>query len=154
MRAKLGLAVPEDGDSDLVADLLAAMHHDAADFTVTFRALAAAAESADGVLWADRPAGRQDEIEAWIPKWRARLAREAGSGRERALAMRCVNPEFIPRNHRIEQAISAAVEQRDFAPFRELAAVLRKPFDEQPGHAHLGLPPLPEERVLRTFCGT
>ncbi len=68
--------------------------------------------------------------------------------------MRCVNPEFIPRNHRIEQAISAAVEQRDFAPFRELAAVLRKPFDEQPGHAHLGLPPLPEERVLRTFCGT
>jgi uncharacterized protein YdiU (UPF0061 family) len=68
--------------------------------------------------------------------------------------MRRVNPAFIPRNHRIEQAITSAVERADFGPFRVLTAVLRRPFDEQPEHADLMLPPMPEERVLRTFCGT
>jgi len=147
MRAKLGLAVPEDGDSELIAELLAAMHHDSADFTLTFRSLCS-----------DHPAGRSgerwDAIAAWLPKWHARLARESGSAQERALGMRRVNPAFIPRNHRVEELITAAVEHGDFAPFHELAAVLRKPFDEQPEHARFGLAPLPEERVLRTFCGT
>jgi uncharacterized protein YdiU (UPF0061 family) len=147
MRAKLGLGESEDGDAELIAELLTAMHQSSADFTLTFRALAGSAEGhADAVV--------SDAIGAWIPKWRARLTREPGSAQARALAMRRVNPAFIPRNHRIEQVIIAAVEREDFAPFRELAAVLRKPFEEHADLAHLALPPLPEERVLRTFCGT
>ncbi len=67
--------------------------------------------------------------------------------------MRRVNPLFIPRNHRVEQAITAALGG-DFGPFETLAAVLARPFDEQPEHADYALPPRPEERVLETFCGT
>ena len=68
--------------------------------------------------------------------------------------MRAVNPAFIPRNHRIEAMIKAAVENADFAPFEELLAVLARPFDDQPGFEHLAVPPTEQERVRATFCGT
>ena len=68
--------------------------------------------------------------------------------------MRRTNPAFIPRNHRVEEMIQAAVQRSDFAPFDTLLAVLARPFDDQPEHADLAKPPLPEERVQATFCGT
>ena len=68
--------------------------------------------------------------------------------------MRAVNPAFIPRNHRIEAIIEAAVVSDDYAPFEELLAVLAKPFDDQPAYAAYAEPPQPEQRVLQTFCGT
>ena len=67
--------------------------------------------------------------------------------------MRLVNPVFIPRNHRIEQAIVAA-ERDDFAPFEELSLVLSRPYEAQPDFAAYANPPQPDERVLQTFCGT
>jgi uncharacterized protein YdiU (UPF0061 family) len=68
--------------------------------------------------------------------------------------MRRVNPAFIARNHRVEQAIEAAVRRDDFSPFETLVQVLARPYDEQPDHVHLAAPPRREERVLATFCGT
>jgi uncharacterized protein YdiU (UPF0061 family) len=68
--------------------------------------------------------------------------------------MRTVNPAFIPRNHRIEAMIEAAVARDDFAPFEELLAVLSKPYEEQPAFADYAEPPQPHQRVLQTFCGT
>jgi uncharacterized protein YdiU (UPF0061 family) len=67
--------------------------------------------------------------------------------------MRRTNPAFLPRNHRIEEAIAAA-EQGDFSPFERLVRVLSRPFDDQPGDAELAEPPAPHERVHATFCGT
>ena len=68
--------------------------------------------------------------------------------------MRAVNPAFIPRNHRVEAVIEAAVNRDDFAPFEELLAVLSKPYEDQPAFAAYAEPPEPHERVLQTFCGT
>jgi len=68
--------------------------------------------------------------------------------------MRAVNPAFIPRNHRVEAVIDAAVHHDDFAPFEELLLVLSKPFEDQPRFAPYADPPKPHERVERTFCGT
>jgi serine/tyrosine/threonine adenylyltransferase len=68
--------------------------------------------------------------------------------------MRAVNPVFIPRNHRVEAVIEAAVERQDFAPFDELLSVLSKPYQEQPDLARYAEPPQPHERVQQTFCGT
>ena len=68
--------------------------------------------------------------------------------------MRKVNPAFIPRNHRIEQAITAAIERDDFAPFEELQLVLARPFEDQKGFEAYAAAPQPAERVLQTFCGT
>ena len=67
--------------------------------------------------------------------------------------MRKANPAFIPRNHRIEQAIASAVKG-DLAPFERLVRVLSRPFDDQPADVELAEPPAPHERVRATFCGT
>jgi uncharacterized protein YdiU (UPF0061 family) len=68
--------------------------------------------------------------------------------------MRQVNPAYIPRNHRIEQMIVAAVEKGDLAPFEELMAVLSQPYRDRADYAAYARPPQPGERVLQTFCGT
>ncbi len=68
--------------------------------------------------------------------------------------MRAVNPAFIPRNHRVQAVIAAAETNADFAPLDELLAVLGRPFDDQPEHAHYADPPRPDEVVQQTFCGT
>ena len=68
--------------------------------------------------------------------------------------MRAANPAFIPRNHRVEAVIKAAIERDDFAPFEELLTVLSKPYEDQPAFAVYADPPEPHERVQQTFCGT
>jgi uncharacterized protein YdiU (UPF0061 family) len=67
--------------------------------------------------------------------------------------MRAANPLFIPRNHRVEEALAAA-EAGDLAPFDRLSAALERPFEDQPEHAGLAEPPEPAAAVFRTFCGT
>jgi uncharacterized protein YdiU (UPF0061 family) len=69
-------------------------------------------------------------------------------------SMRRANPAFIPRNHRVEEAIEAAVRRADFEPFETLVHVFGRPYDDQPNHGHLADPPGPEQRVYKTFCGT
>ena len=144
-RRKLGLSVETDGDHALVTDLLAAMHAEAADFTNTFRALAAAAQD-DSVL--------PESLLAWTRRWRARLAGEPGGIESCVATMRRTNPAYIPRNHRIEEIIAAAVQDADFGPFHALHAVLTRPFERQPDRDSYRMPPLPHERVQNTFCGT
>jgi uncharacterized protein YdiU (UPF0061 family) len=87
-------------------------------------------------------------------RWRQRIADEPQSAAERSAAMRAVNPAFIPRNHRVEAVIQAAVNDDNYAPFEELLTVLTKPFEDQPEYAGYADPPQPEQRVTRTFCGT
>jgi uncharacterized protein YdiU (UPF0061 family) len=68
--------------------------------------------------------------------------------------MLAANPAFIPRNHRVEAVIRAAVDEGDFAPFHELVTVTSNPFEAQPDFARYAEPPADDERVLQTFCGT
>ena len=163
-RGKLGLSTPEEGDPALVEDLLNIMHRNQADFTLTFRALCEAAEG-DGAEWAaakDAPADAKlralfanpQECDQWLIRWRQRLSRDPQESQVRVNAMRQVNPAVIPRNHRIEQVIVAATEREDFGPFIELSSVLSRPYRELEGLERYADPPRPEERVLRTFCGT
>jgi uncharacterized protein YdiU (UPF0061 family) len=148
---KIGLAAMREGDEALVEDLLQRMADQQADFTLTFRRLADAVTGDDAVraLFA-----KPEEFDAWAPRWRARLAKEAGSPEATRDAMRAVNPAFIPRNHQVERVIAAAVQAEDFAPFETLLAVLARPFDDQPEAADHAAPPKAEEVVTQTFCGT
>ena len=82
------------------------------------------------------------------------MSHEVKSSDERVELMHRANPAVIPRNHRIEQAINAAVEQEDFVPFENLLEVLSSPYEVQDGLREYMLPPKPEEHVLQTFCGT
>ncbi|MFN9094044.1 MAG: protein adenylyltransferase SelO [Alphaproteobacteria bacterium] len=145
---KIGIAARMPEDTALIEDLLRRMAEQGADFTLTFRALAAAAEGDSGAARAQftDPAA----FDSWAEGWRARITHEEAP----AGLMRATNPAFIPRNHLVEAAIRAAEDRDDFRPFEALMAVLARPFEDQPEHAAFASPPKPEERVLATFCGT
>jgi uncharacterized protein YdiU (UPF0061 family) len=144
LRRKIGLVTERDGDLELVLELLEAMHANKADFTLTFRRLCDAAAGAGG---------GDDVLREWLPRWRRRLEEEPVAPEERAAAMRRVNPAFIPRNHRVEAAIQAAIDD-DFGPFEELLTVVTRPYEDQPAFAEYAQPPREHERVMQTFCGT
>ena len=154
LRRKLGLLTERAGDDALAQDLLDRMAANRADFTLTFRRLCAAAAGPEGdegvrALFADPAA-----YDAWALAWHGRLKQEIISEQERAAAMRMANPAFIPRNHRVEAALSAAVERQDFQPFEELLDVLSRPYEDRPELEPYATPARPDQCVLQTFCGT
>jgi uncharacterized protein YdiU (UPF0061 family) len=154
MRQKLGFSTEADGDLDLAGEFLSLLATNQVDFTLAFRRLSEAAgglaeEAALRSLFNDEQGSGP-----WAERWRSRLMQEPNTADERRAGMRAVNPAFIPRNHRIEAVIEAAVERKDFAPFEELLLVLAKPFDDQAHFARYMDPPQPHERVCQTFCGT
>jgi serine/tyrosine/threonine adenylyltransferase len=153
MSRKIGLASVMDGDAELVRDLLATIERSRADFTLTFRRLAAVAEAPAELALLRELFTDSSDLDRWCRDWQQRLERDAQTAAERGASMRAVNPAFIPRNHRVESALSAA-ESGDYGPFRRLLEVLGRPYDDQPESVEFSQPPQPSERVLQTFCGT
>lgn len=154
MMRKLGIFEPNDGDAATVNEILTALVDNQVDFTLFFRRLGGAIEGGQGdepvrSLFIDPTIG-----DAVLGRWRTRIAREPQGLAERRAAMDAVNPAYIPRNHRIEAVIKAAVDREDFTPFEELVSLLSRPFDPQPEFARYAEPPLEHERVHATFCGT
>jgi uncharacterized protein YdiU (UPF0061 family) len=152
MRAKLGLFTEDEADLNLATGFLTAMDGKNVDYTSAFRYLADAALSREEpirALFADPSA-----YDLWSGPWRARFSREAAAPSERAQRMRRANPAFIPRNHRVEEALSAAVERSDYEPFQTLLKILSRPFDDQPEFAAFAEPPPEGRGCYRTFCGT
>ncbi len=154
LRSKLGLFTAQEEDRALAQDLLDAMANNQADFTLTFRRLSDAALDPANDREVRQLFAEPAAYDEWAVRWRQRITEEPQQPATRQVAMRAVNPAFIPRNHRVEAVIDAAVNRDDFAPFEALLAVLSKPFQDQPAFAAYADPPKPEQRVLQTFCGT
>ena len=152
-RAKLGLQQADEGDAALSDDWLALLQQHGVDFTLAWRRLAgAAAGDANPLraLFAEASA-----VNPWLQRWQARCALEGGDAPQRAARMRQVNPWFIPRNHRVEEALAAASSQGDLQPFKALLAALQRPYDEDPVLATYAQPAAVEVAAgYRTFCGT
>jgi len=152
MGAKLGLADGgrEDGGA-LIDDLLALLHAQRVDFTSCFRALSSSAlgNGAPARSLFVEPAA----FDAWSERWRAELSSQAADPRAIAEAMDRVNPVYIPRNHKVEEALAAA-SAGDLQPFRRLLDVLAQPFYERPGLEPYAAPAPPSFGAYRTFCGT
>jgi uncharacterized protein YdiU (UPF0061 family) len=146
MRSKLGLATAEAGDAALAQSLLDGMQAAGLDFTRTFRRLA-------GVAAGEEVAGLEP-LGPWLAEWRARLERDPQAPAERAAAMRQVSPAVIARNHRVEEALAAAVEREDFGPFERLRAMLARPFETDEDAEEFLAPPAAPDPHYRTFCGT
>ncbi len=151
MRAKLGLTDDQPEDGELIDDLLALLHAQRVDFTSCFRALsssvlgdAARTRSLFTEPWA---------FDAWSDRWRTELSSHRRDPQAVAAAMDRVNPVYIPRNHKVEEALAAA-SAGDLQPFRRLLDVLAQPFVERPGLEPYAAPAPPGFGPYRTFCGT
>lgn len=137
--AKLGIADVTPDDRPLITDLLALMAQDQADFTQVFAALGTD-KARDQFL-------EREAFDTWAARWDARKSPDAAQIMARA------NPQVIPRNHRVEEAITAGVTG-DFAPFHALLATVTQPFAVTEETRKFALAPTVNERVTRTFCGT
>lgn len=138
---KIGIGQAGEADLPLIEGLLARMGSGRVDFTRVFAGLsegAAKAEFTEAHAWS-----------SWAPDWEARLAREE----DPVKVMRAANPRRIPRNHRIEAMIQAAVAG-DMAPFERLLAACRAPYETRAEWADLAEAPREGEEVRQTFCGT
>ncbi len=157
-RAKLGLraggGTGDEADAALADDWLALLQAQAVDFTLGWRRLADAAAGNDGPLLA--LFAQAAPLQEWLARWRTRCASEgAVSPAARAAAMRAVNPWIIARNHRVEEALTAASEHDDLGPFDRLLAALRRPFEERAEDAAYAEPaPAAVTAGYQTFCGT
>ena len=176
MRVKFGLAdSDEHADQALIDEFLSMLHAHKVDYTSAMRRLADAVEGNDTPLidlFNDAEAPTQ-----WTARWRARLEASIGPGTstgngpgrvaasgstraiercvERAADMRRANPLYIPRNHRVEEALTAASEHDDLAPFERLLVVVTHPYDARPGDADFAEPAVATfTACYRTFCGT
>ena len=137
MRAKLGLPGGADLDTTLVDDLLALLRAGRVDFTSFFRTLS-------GVARGDAEPDLAG-IDAWLARWRA-----LGPDPD---AMDRVNPVYIPRNHLVEEALTAATDG-DLAALERLVEAVTAPFDERPGLERHAEPAPPDFGAYQTFCGT
>jgi uncharacterized protein YdiU (UPF0061 family) len=155
LRRKLGLVEAREGDAELADDLLARMGANRADFTLTFRRLS---DVITGDSQGDEHVSGLFEdpsaFDRWAVRWRQRLADQRRSHEECRADMRSVNPAVIPRNHLVEEAIRAAVDQDDLAPFHQIVEVLASPYDDRPEDDRYTAPPRPDQVVHQTFCGT
>ena len=146
MRKKLGLQSGEDGDADLVQQLLDWMQAASADFTKTFDDLSTDGRRDD--LYRNEP------FQSWHTKWRGRVDRERSDPLASEKLMRSVNPSVIPRNHRVEEALLAATRDNDLCVMERLLAALESTFERDERYAELRSPPPPGQSPYRTFCGT
>ena len=151
MHAKLGLAGRSDESAALIGDLLELMHVQGVDYTSCFRALSSVLR--DDSTRARALFAEASAFDAWTDRWRASLPSAGSDPRAIADAMDEVNPIYVPRNHRVEEALAAATSG-DLEPVERLVEVLAEPFEERPGLEGYAAPAPPGAEAYRTFCGT
>ncbi len=152
---KLGLTVDQlaatrgaDG-AGLDDQLLALFQEHRVDWTSGWRSLSSILRG-DPTVFAELG----DELDAWRSSWVAAVDATGRARDEVADDLDAINPLYIVRNHLVEEALAAASEDGDLAPFHRLVEVTTRPFDVQPGAERYAEPAPPEAPRHVTFCGT
>lgn len=146
MRAKLGIFNEEKEDQDLINALLRLMKENSADYTNTFRSLTLNTP-------VESKLGRNPEFAKWHELWQVRLERQEESKVSSIELMKRSNPGVIPRNHRVEEALNAAVNG-DYSLMKKLNQVLSTPYAYSFDQEEYCSLPEPSNLPYQTFCGT
>jgi uncharacterized protein YdiU (UPF0061 family) len=152
MRSKIGLSKEEQNDIELITNLLEIMEEEKADFTNSFRLLSKA-------LIGDTQSIRKlfnnsRRFDGWMMVWQERISQEGVAEEKIATSMNKINPIYIPRNHKVEEVLKAAVNENDMKPFSSLYSILQNPYKEIIGLESFS-EPAPESNIpYKTFCGT
>ena len=151
MRAKLGLVEETAEDQDLFETMLSILQEQSVDYTLFFRHLSEAAIGEPQKLrelFVD-----PTQIDGWLERWMQRLESEGRAPADTRTAMNLVNPLYIPRNHKVEEALQSA-ETGEYFLLNELLGVLKAPYEERTGFESYALPAPEAFGPYQTFCGT
>lgn len=146
MRAKLGLFGNQDGDENLVNDLLELMKLHQADYTNTFLDLSEEKQLI-GKIYEDQ------KFLNWYAKWKQRIERNSKPLKSSQRLMKNTNPSIIPRNHKVEEALKSACEG-DLAPVKNLLEAIKEPYKNKKNLKPYQTLPEESESPYKTFCGT
>ena len=146
MRAKLGLLDSEKEDEVLILDLLQWMHSNKADYTNTFCKLM------DEKVITDNVYNNSDFLK-WKERWKMRISKYKNKLNLVDEKMKFSNPMIIPRNHKVEDALSAA-ENGDMSPTEDLLRILKKPYENKNNIKEFQVPEKYNESSYKTYCGT
>lgn len=147
MRSKLGIFNEEEQDVSLINDLLGMMKKHCADLTNTFRNLSYEKRDETALF-------RSSEFIQWYDRWQARLGRQQQSKEASMSLMKNYNPVLIPRNHRVEEALEAAVKHDDLSVMERFLDALSNPYTYSSEKEVYCTLPEPSSRPYRTYCGT
>ena len=153
MCKKIGLKSTNSNSQETLQKLLSIMLDNESDYTLTFRYLSEIIKGKGNTLF-KKQFLEHKQISNWLKEWTDLIKDQSLSKKEIALSMESSNPVFIPRNHLVERAIEAAVENNDFSEMKTLLAILNRPYEEQSSYSDFMKPPKPHEVVHQTFCGT
>ena len=153
MCKKIGLKSTNSNSQETLQKLLSIMLDNESDYTLTFRYLSEIIKGKGNTLF-KKQFLEHKQISNWLKEWTDLIEDQSLSKKEIALSMESSNPVFIPRNHLVERAIEAAVENNDFSEMKTLLAILNRPYEEQSSYSDFMKPPKPHEVVHQTFCGT
>ncbi|MGI8757621.1 MAG: protein adenylyltransferase SelO [Acidimicrobiales bacterium] len=151
MRAKVGLAEDQPGDDELLDDLTAMLHEHRVDHTCFFRALSTHVAGDPDPL--RRLFALPDAADRWLGRHGARLATEGRTCDQVAAAMDRVNPVYLPRNHRVEEALDAATAG-NLGPVQQLVDVVSRPYEARAALEGYAEPAPASFGCYQTFCGT
>ena len=146
MRDKLGLFGEDINDQILIMELLAWMHKNKADYTNTFCFLM-------NEKFSDNKIYNDENFLIWKEKWEDRLKLNNNSQEKYLKLMHSVNPIIIPRNHKVEEALTAA-NNGDLEVMNKLLTVLKKPYENQNSIIDFQSPAPSSDKAYQTFCGT
>ncbi len=147
MRNKLGWLGEEQGDKLLIDDLLRMMQRFLADYTNTFLGIASGEFQNESIF-------ESLEYQDWYMNWLKRASLNARPLEEAIQQMSQYNPQFIPRNDKVEAALDAAAEASDFSLFYQLLEIVQDPYRPKTGFTAYQFPPINGDEGFQTFCGT
>ena len=145
MRDKLGIFGEDQHDKKLIYDLLNWMEENKADYTNTFCYLM------DVKINNSQTYINKNFIN-WKNKWEKRISINSNSKYNSLKLMKKTNPLVIPRNHKIEEALSAA-NVNNFEIMNKLLSVLEKPYEYHKYISDFQSSSLDNKKYV-TFCGT
>ena len=153
MCKKIGLDSTKTNSQEASTKLLRIMLDNKSDYTLTFRYLSEIIKGKRDSSFKQQFL-EHNQISNWLKEWKELIKDQDLAKKEIVLSMESSNPVFIPRNHLVERAIEAAVENNDFSEMKTLLTILSNPYEEQSKYGEYMKPPKPLEVVHQTFCGT
>jgi uncharacterized protein YdiU (UPF0061 family) len=152
MRSKIGLSKEEHNDIELIAQFLEIMAEEKADFTLSFRMLSKALIGDKSKI--KKLFSNSRRLDGWIMLWQERVSQENIAVETIANSMDKINPLYIPRNHKVEEALDEAVFKNNMRSFNIMLSVMQNPYDEIESNKSFAEAPISQDKSYKTFCGT
>jgi uncharacterized protein YdiU (UPF0061 family) len=145
MRDKLGLFGEDKNDRKLIDDLLNWMEKHKIDYSNTFCHLME--------IKIDDSTYKEEAFITWFEEWKKRSKLNNSSKEKQIELMKKNNPIVIPRNHKVEEALTDA-NKGNLEKFNKLLKVLNNPYSHSQNIIEFQKPSPITNKKYKTFCGT